>query len=372
MNNYFKYFILFSTLFIFSGCSIDFNSMSEDEYVNFLEEENQNLRNEIQRISNAVEELRKENSQFLNNLSNENEISDLQIEYLIYRNSCLTTINSINDKINRNQLREISQISTELNSIIRNCETQMNSDFRNLENFEDLSPQFSRLMNRLENLEEDELRRISNNCIRDAEDLEFDLRDKDSSQDIDLNFYIREFERLKLECDDAVEFNFNDYRDIMFDIEDLIDNVTLTSSNFETIDLNSLIEEIKQELEEERLQREEEMRLQELQEEYDEYFNICNSHLTNIEEDYDFNNLSLNDLNWLTSSINSWCISSHNINFTDLNNYENIFSTANEIFIQLTELETQMIEELISFCIPEAQQLNNQLEEVENITQLQN
>lgn len=365
-------YILLLLILLFSGCTFDTYSDPQDELLGALEQENENLRNEIIRISNLVEELQ-ESKEKLINKNTTIEFDDLELEYLLFRNSCQNMIQRANNKLNRNIFEDYFEVSDKIDSIDKACEDLYKTNFRNLEIYDNsIYSNYNDVVRRLEN-REDDLRRInSDNCIDDVEDLKFELRDLiEFDSNFDLAFYVKEFEEIKEFCGSRVSINEDEYDKLVESIEELI-NSQRDTTNGEGTDIDSIIEQIKKELEEERLQREEERRLNELQGEYDEYFNRCNNLLDDINTNFPIDNLIINDLRWIIPTLNSSCISSYNQNFTNLNNYENIFQTANETYTQLIIIENEMIEDLTNYCIPEIELLIDQVEEVEAINQYRN
>ena len=363
----FLVYILLLLILFFSGCTFDTNSDPQDELLSILEEENENLQNEITRISNLVEELQKSKEELINQ-NTTIEFDDLELEYLLFRNSCQNMIQRANNKLNRNIFEDYFEVSDEIDSLSRTCEEQYKTNFRNLDIYDNsIYSNYNDIVRRLEN-REDDLRRInSDNCIDDAEDLKFELRDLiEFDRNFDLAFYVREFEGIKEFCGSRVSINEDEYDELIDLIEELI-NSQRDTSNGEEIDIDSLKEEIKKELEEERLQREEERRLENLQEEFDEYFNTCNGYIESLEDNYNLSNLSLRDISTIYGFIQRWCISPYSENFRELESYNNFYNDIVSLKVDsLLNQESQMVDELKDYCIPEIESLIGDMKEVEN------
>ncbi|MFP4401841.1 MAG: hypothetical protein ACLFPL_01280 [Candidatus Nanoarchaeia archaeon] len=276
MSRFFNILILSFLIFIFSGCSTLSDNFSQDEHIDYLERENEELMQEIRNISSRIDNLNISSND--SNNDNGETINTLQIEYMIFEKVCNNLILKSNQKINNNEFEKISEIESQINSVIDTCETSFNSDFENTDSYSDnFDERVDDIIIKLEdeklNLDES----ISSSCINDIENLNSDVENEDNITNSDYTNYIKSLEDVKSKCANKFDTDYRDYSDVTINTENMLDEKLELSEN---IDIDELKNDIKDEIKEELLEEEKE---KERKAEIQEMVDYCSSKIDFVE-----------------------------------------------------------------------------------------
>lgn len=350
MSSRIRYLLNIFLVFIFSlflvGCSSGDELNSNDtQYLKYLEEENKQLRQDLELVTTQSlnEDLNDSVEDNENSGSNieDNKLDELQIRYSMFENSCNIVLKRTLEDLDDNLLYSTHDIKSSIELIKFVCDEQYELDFKKFEDSEDLLDEIENVINDLE-LEEEKIEELkTSNCIDEALDLEEEVEENNSNTDF-LD-YMKKFQRIKLDCKEEHEIDSNEFDEIIENIDENIDeklgNETSLVTNNE---LDTLKEEIKNEIKEE-LKKDEENKVQ------IGNINTCFSDINNTKSNLN-SNIFLIDINQEKSSIENienMCEEYFDYNLSlriEFKNLEKLFNQTKET-ISLSKHNSIIIEE---------------------------